>query len=166
MTRANRAPRKTVTVTIHREGAMCFVPVTFDPKSVFGKIRAPVKVTVNGHTYRSTIASMGGITCIPLRKSNREAAALTGGETLAVTMELDTAPREIAIPTELKQALGSGPAERKQWDSLSYTQRREMVEAIEGAKKPETRARRVALITLALASAKRPLDPKQRPRRP
>ena len=52
--------------------------MTFDPKVVFGKIRAPVKVTLNGHTYRSTIAAMGGPPCIPLRKSNREAAGLGG----------------------------------------------------------------------------------------
>ncbi len=63
---------------------MCFIPVTFDPKTVFGKTRAPGKVTVNGYTYRSTIAAMGGPPCIPLRKSNREAAGLEGGETLCL----------------------------------------------------------------------------------
>ena len=55
---------------------MCFIPLTFDPKSVFGKLRAPVKVTLNGYTYRSTIAAMGGPPCVPLRRSNREAAGL------------------------------------------------------------------------------------------
>ena len=52
---------------------MCIVPVPFDPAPVFGKVRAAVKVTLNGYTYRSTIAAMGGPLCIPLRKSNREA---------------------------------------------------------------------------------------------
>ena len=51
---------KTFKTTIVRDGSMCFVPLTFDPKSVFGKVRAPVKVTLNGYTYRSTIAAMGG----------------------------------------------------------------------------------------------------------
>jgi hypothetical protein len=74
-------PHKTVTVTIYREGSLCLIPVNFDPTAAFGKIRAPVKVTLNGYTYRSTIASMGGITGIPLRKSNREAAGLVGGTT-------------------------------------------------------------------------------------
>ena len=58
--------------TIVRDGSMCFIPLTFDPKAVFGKVRVPVKVTVNGHTYRSTIAAMGGPACVPLRKSNRK----------------------------------------------------------------------------------------------
>ena len=69
-------PSKTVRVTVVRDGAMCFVPVPFDPKRVFGRVRAPVRVTLNGFTYRSTIASMGGTVCIPLRRSNREAARM------------------------------------------------------------------------------------------
>jgi Domain of unknown function (DUF1905) len=72
---------KTFKTIIVREGSMCYVPVPFDPRTVFGKVRAPVKVTLNGYTYRSTIASMGGTVCVPLRKSNREAAGLEGGET-------------------------------------------------------------------------------------
>ncbi len=67
---------KTFKATTLREGSMCAIPVTFDPKRVFGKVRAPVKVTLNGYTYRSTIASMGGPPFIPLRKSHREAAYL------------------------------------------------------------------------------------------
>jgi len=52
---------QTITVQIYRDGAMCFIPVPFDPKAVFGKVRALVKVTLNGYTYRSTIAAMGGV---------------------------------------------------------------------------------------------------------
>ena len=78
--------KKTFKTTIFRDGAICFIPVPFDPKPVFGKVRAPVKVTVNGYTYKSTIASMGDGPCIPLRRSNREAAGLEGGETLPVTL--------------------------------------------------------------------------------
>src|SRR5215510_8664738 len=89
---------KVVKVKIVREGSMCFVPVSFDPKAVFGKVRAPVKVTLNGYTYRSTIASMGGTVCIPLRKSNREAAGLEGGETIDVKIELRIDKREILFP--------------------------------------------------------------------
>ena len=66
---------KTVTVEIYRDRAICFIPVPFDPKAVFGKVRAPIKVTLNGYTYRNTISAIGGgVTCIPLRKSHREAA--------------------------------------------------------------------------------------------
>jgi hypothetical protein len=136
--------QKTVTVTIYREGSACYIPVNFDPKAVFGKIRAPVKVTLNGYTYRSTIASMCGIVGIPLRKSNREAAGLIGGERIAVTLELDSEPREVELPHDLARALRSKSARLKKWQSLSFTRRREMVEAIESAKKPATRTSRLA----------------------
>ena len=84
---------KSFKTKIVREGSMCFIPLTFDPKAVFGKVRAPVKVTLNGYTYRSTIAAMGGPACVPLRKSNREAAGLKGDETIEVQLELDTEKR-------------------------------------------------------------------------
>jgi hypothetical protein len=144
MSGAQATPQKTVTVTIHREGSMCFIPVNFEPKAVFGKVRAPVKVTLNGYTYRSTIASMRGVTCIPLRRSNREAAGLVGGELIAVTIELDAEPREVELPSDLAQALRSNMKRMKKWQSLSYTHRREMAQAIETAKQPTTRARRLA----------------------
>src|SRR5262249_3748482 len=135
---------KTFKTTIFRDGSMCFIPLTFDPKPVFGKIRAPVKVTVNGYTYRSTIAAMGGPPCIPLRRSHREAAGLEGGETLDVRLDLDTAPRVIKPPADLVKALKSAPPAWDRWRALSYTHHREYAEWIEGAKKPETRARRLA----------------------
>lgn len=138
------APSQRITVTIFRDGSMCFIPITFDPKSVFGKIRAPVKVTLNGYTFRSTIAAMGGPPCIPFRKSNREAAGLEGGETLEVVIELDTAKREVKPPADLAKALKASPPGWDRWKDLSFSHQREYVEAIEGAKKPETRARRVA----------------------
>jgi hypothetical protein len=134
---------KTFKTTICREGSMCFIPLTFDPKPVFGKVRAPVKVTVNGYTYQSTIAAMGGPPCIPLRRSNREAAGLEGGETLEVRLDLDTAKREVRPPADLVRALKAAPGLWERWRALSYTHQREHVEAIEGAKKPETRARRI-----------------------
>jgi hypothetical protein len=137
-------PQKTVTVTIFREDSMCFIPVDFDPKAAFGKIRAPVRVTLNGYTYRSTIFSMHGLMGIPLKKSNREAAGLLGGETVAVTIELDCQRREVELPDDLARALRSNKKRLKKWQSLSYTDRREMAEAIQNAKRAATRARRLA----------------------
>jgi len=131
---------------------MCVIPLTFDPKPVFGKVRAPVKVTVNGHTYRSTIAAMGGPPCVPLRKSHREAAGLHGGETLMVRLELDTDAREVTPPADLARAVKANPALWERWRALSYTHQREHVEAIEAAKKPETRARRIAATLTSLRS--------------
>ena len=134
---------KTFRTKIIREGSICFVPLTFDPKAVFGKVRAPVKVTLNGYTYRSTIAAMGGPPCIPLRKSNREAAGLEGGETIEVRLELDTEERVIEPPADFAKALRAMPPAWERWRELSYSHQREHVESIEGAKTAETRARRI-----------------------
>lgn len=137
-------PSKTYEVTLLRDGAMSAIPVPFDPKEVFGKVRAPVKVTINGYTYRSTIAAMGGPPFVPLRKSHREAAGLGDASSVTVRLELDTEKREVTPPADLVKALKAAGGATERWRSLSYTHQREHVEAIEGAKKPETRARRIA----------------------
>ncbi|MEJ0099693.1 MAG: DUF1905 domain-containing protein [Pseudomonadota bacterium] len=84
---------------------MSSIPVTFDPKVVFGKVRAPVKVTLNGYSYRSTIFSMGGRVFIPLRASHREAAGVREEATLQVKVELDTQQRTVELPPNLRKAL-------------------------------------------------------------
>lgn len=145
--------KKTFEATIVRDGSMCFIPVPFDPRPVFGKVRAPVKVTVNGHTYRSTIASMGEGPCIPLRRSNREAAGLEGGETLPVTLELDTDERRVEPPEDLVRALQATPGAWERWQRLSYSHQREHADAIAEAKKAETRARRLAAAVASVAAA-------------
>jgi Bacteriocin-protection, YdeI or OmpD-Associated/Domain of unknown function (DUF1905) len=144
---------KTFKTTIVREGSTCFIPLGFDPIAVFGKVRAPVRVTLNGYTYRSTIAAMGGPPCIPLRRSHREAAGLEGGETIQVRVELDTEKREVKPPPDLAKALKGEPTALERWRELSYTHQREHVEAIEGAKKPETRVRRIAAAVGMLMSS-------------
>jgi hypothetical protein len=142
---------KTFKTTIVRSDSMCFIPVPFDPKPVFGKVRAPVKVTLNGYTYRSTIASMGGF-CIPLRKSNREAAGLEGGETLDVRLELDEEKREVQPPADFVKALRAAPPAWDRWQEMAFTHQREYVEALEQAKKPETRARRMESAVKAIGA--------------
>ncbi len=141
---------KTFETTIWKDGSMCFIPLTFDPKPVFGKVRAPVKVTINGYTFRSTIAAMGGPPCIPLRKSHREAAGLDGGETLRVRLELDLEKREVKPPADFVKALKAAPPAWERWGQLSYTHQREHVEALEKAIKPETRARRLEISVEAI----------------
>jgi hypothetical protein len=135
---------KTFRTTIIRDGSMCAIPITFDPKAVFGKVRVPVKVTLNGYTYRSTIAAMRGDVFIPLRRSHREAAGLDGTETLNVRLDLDTEERTVEPPQDLVKALKGAPGAWNRWQALSYTRRREDVESVEGAKASETRARRIA----------------------
>jgi bacteriocin resistance YdeI/OmpD-like protein/uncharacterized protein DUF1905 len=133
---------KTFRVTILRNGSICYIPLTFDPKAVFGKLRAPVKVTLNGYTFRSTIAAMGGPPCIPFRRSHREAAGLEGNETLNVRLDLDTETRTVKPPPDLVKALKAASLWER-WLELSYTHQREHAEAIADAKKPETRVRRI-----------------------
>ena len=130
--------------TLLRAGPAGYIELPFDPKQVFGKVRAPVKVTLNGYTFRTTIAAMGGPPCIGIRTSYREAAGLEGGEKIDVRVALDDEPRVVTPPADLVKALKAAPPAWDRWRELSYTHQREHAEAAEGAKKPETRARRIA----------------------
>jgi hypothetical protein len=94
---------------------------------------------------------------VPLRRSNREAAGLEGGEVLAVTLELDAEQREVKPPPDLVKALKAAPPAWAHWGELSYSHQREHADAIEGAKKPETRARRIAAAVQRVAA--RPARP-------
>ena len=119
------------------------VPLPFDPKAVFGKNRVPVVVNINGHSYRTTVTHMGGPPWLPLRESNREAAGVTSGVPVEVVVALDEEVRTVAVPDDLAAALAALPGGQETWDKASFTHRREYVEAIEDAKKPETRQRRL-----------------------
>ena len=153
---------KTFTGTIARNEWGCYIPLTFDPKSVFGKTRAPVRVTLNGYTYRSTVAAMGGPACLPLRRSHAEAAGIKGGETLEVRLVLDTEPRVVKPPADLVKALKAAAPAWDRWCELSYSHQREHAEAIESAKKPETRTRRVENAVRTMAA----MPPKTRTAQP
>ncbi len=109
-----------------------------------GGRRPKVTATVRGHTWRTSIASMGGRFMLGVSAANREAAGLTAGEVHDVDIELDTAPRTVAVPEDLAAALAADPGARAAWDALSFSHQRQHAEAILAAKKPETRRRRVA----------------------
>jgi hypothetical protein len=145
--------KKSFRVRLVHDGSMCFIPVPFDPRPVFGKLRAPVRVTLSGYTYRSTIASMGDGPCLPLRRSHREAAKLNGDELLTVTLELDTDERKVELPADFARALRANAAARARFQGLSFSHQREHVEAILSAKKPETRARRITKALAALGAS-------------
>jgi hypothetical protein len=143
--------------TVDRDGTGCYIVLPFDPKAVFGTVRAPVAVTINGYAFRSRIVAMGGPVCIGLRREHRDAAGLSGGETVAVTVALDTAPRTVEAPADLLRALRAAPDTLLAWKALSYTHQREHVEAIEDARKPETRLRRIeAAVAMVAAKAAKP----------
>jgi hypothetical protein len=133
------------TWTPHDESGegMFAIPVPFDAKSLFGKARAPVVVTINGYSYRSTIANMGGPPFVPLRMSHRDAAGVKAGVPVEVTLALDEEVRTVDLPDDLAAALDAVPGARETWDKASFTHRREYVEALLDAKKPETRQKRL-----------------------
>jgi hypothetical protein len=106
--------------------------------------KPPVRVTINGYTYRSTIATVGGRFMVGVSAENRAAARVAGGDTVDVDIELDTAPRELTVPPELAKALDREPKARKFFDGLSFSNRQWHVVNVEGAKTDETRQRRIA----------------------
>ncbi|GAA1592456.1 hypothetical protein GCM10009789_53170 [Kribbella sancticallisti] len=116
--------------------------------------KPPVVVTVNGYTYRNTVAVMGGRYLISLSAKNREAAGVAAGQEVEVDLELDTAPREVDVPEDFAAALAAEPKARTFFDTLSYSQRSWFVLGIEEAKKPETRANRIVKAVERLASGR------------
>ncbi|MBL8760059.1 MAG: DUF1905 domain-containing protein [Phycisphaerae bacterium] len=123
--------------------SMTALPVPFEPREVFGKARPPVVVSIGTHSFRSTICNMGSGHFVPLRRSNREAAGVAAGQRVKVTLTLDEEPRVVTPPRDLVAALKKSGALAK-WKAMSFSHQREYVEAIEEAKKPETRQRRIA----------------------
>lgn len=123
--------------------SMTALPVPFEPREVFGKARPPVVVSIGKHSFRSTICNMGSGHFVPLRRSNREAAGVAAGQRVTITLTLDETPRTVTPPRDLLTALGKACALAK-WNAMSFTHQREHAEAIESAKKPETRQRRIA----------------------
>ena len=105
--------------------------------------RPAVTATVNGYSYRTTVAVMSGRFLMPLSAEHRTAAGLAAGDAVEVDLELDTAPREVTVPADLTEALTAEPAARESFDRLSYSRQRALVLAIEGAKTDETRRRRI-----------------------
>jgi hypothetical protein len=108
-----------------------------------GGRRPKVTVTVNGHTWRSSIASMGGQMLLGVSLANREAAGVRAGEVLDVDGELETAPRTVDVHPVLAEALAADPEAKAAWDALSYSHQRAHAEPIAATKNEETRQRRV-----------------------
>jgi hypothetical protein len=103
-----------------------------------------VTVTINGFTYRSTVATVDGVPMVGVSAENRASAGVEGGQEVDVDMELDTQPREVTIPPDFEAALARVPQARRFFESLSYSDKRFHTLSIEGAKTDETRERRIA----------------------
>ena len=115
--------------------------------------RPPVVVTLGGYTYRTTVAPMSGAFWIPLAAEHREAAGVQADQAVDVSIELDTAPREVPLPDDLAAAFGDDV--RTNFDGLAFSHRKEWVRWVEEAKKPETRATRIEKTVESLRAGKK-----------
>jgi hypothetical protein len=138
--------RFTATLQLHGRTATGFEvpPAVVD---ALGTSRRPaVRVTVRGHTYRSSIARMGGVFLLGVSAENRAAAGLAAGDVVDVDVELDTAPREVDVPPALAAALAGDPVAAAAYDRLSYSARLRHALDVGGAKTDATRERRLAKV--------------------
>jgi len=106
--------------------------------------RPAVRVTINGHTYRSTVAPMGGEFMLPISAEIREITGVKAGDNVDVNLALDTEPREVTVPPDLKSALAKDASARKFFEGLSYSTKLRIVLSVDAAKSAETRQRRIA----------------------
>jgi hypothetical protein len=135
---------KRFTVELERTGKTgTDFEVPFDVRKAFGRARLPVKVTIRGHVYQSTTAIYGGRYYLVVNRAVKAATGVDAGDTVDVTLEPDTAPREVPVPDDLAAALAEETAARERFDRFSFSHRKEYVDWIDEAKRPDTRRRRI-----------------------
>jgi len=131
--------------TITEDGQAFFIEVPAEVVTALGAgKRPPVLVTLNGYSYPWTIAVYGGKSYLGLRREVREAAGVAPGQTFTVALALDDQPRTVEVPSDLAGVLERDPDAKSAFERLSYTNQKELVAWVEGAKRPETRERRLS----------------------
>lgn len=116
--------------------------------------RPPVRATINGYTYRSSVASMGGRFLLGVSADVRDKAGVQAGDEVDIDIELDTEPRQVNVPADFAAALEESPVAKQFFDGLSYSNRLRLVLAIDGAKAADTRQRRIDKTVTALAAGR------------
>lgn len=134
------------------DDASAYFTLRFDTREVWGKAKVPVKVTINGYTWRSTVGNRGGQQYIVVNVEARRNAGVKAGDVVTITLEPDTEKREIEIPLPLQKALGTKLAQKL--NSLSFTHKKEFIVWYSEAKKDDTRARRVEKMKQMLLAGK------------
>jgi len=139
------------------EGGGAYVTVPFDVEAAFGKKRVPVKATIDGIPYRGSLVRMGG-SChvLGILKDIRLRIGKQAGDVVEVVLDEDTAPRAVAVPPDVAAALRLSPPARDAFEALSFSHKREFVEWIVGAKRSETRERRIVKAVDMLNCGERP----------
>ena len=124
------------------------ITVPNDVVAALGAGRKPaVTVTINGHTYRSTVATMDSVFKLPVSAEVRAAAGVQAGDEVDVEVVLDTSPRAVDVPADFAAALEAEPAAKATFDRISYSEKRWFTLQVEDAKTPKTRERRIAKLT-------------------
>jgi hypothetical protein len=117
--------------------------------------RPPIAITINRHTWRSRVAVMRGQCLVGISAANRAASGIVEGDIVVVDLELDTASRIVAQPPDLSKALRGDREARAAFERLPFGLKRKHVAAIEGAKTPETRQRRIARLVASMSERSR-----------
>lgn len=128
----------------------------FDVVDVFQrKGRVPVKGTINGFPFRSSLMNMGDGHMMVVNAQTRAGGNCKAGDTVSVVMEIDEEERKVDVPAYLKKIIDGDPKARDAWPKLSFTHQKEYVREIDGAKRPETREKRIAAMLDALRKNRR-----------
>lgn len=137
---------------VSRADASAYFTLPFDTRDVWGKAKVPVKVTISGYTWRSTVGNRGGQQYIVVNSEARRNAGVKAGDLVTIRLEPDTEKREIVIPAVLQKALGAKLTEKL--NRLSFTHKKEFIVWYSEAKKEDTRVRRVEKMKQMLAAGK------------
>jgi Domain of unknown function (DUF1905)/Bacteriocin-protection, YdeI or OmpD-Associated len=124
----------------------------FDTRDVWGRAKVPVKVSINGYTWRSTVGNRGGIQYIVVNAEARRGAGVQAGDFVTIVLEPDAEKREVEVPIPLQRALGTKLTQKL--NGLSFTHKKEFIVWYSDAKRDETRARRVQKMKQMLSAGK------------
>jgi len=141
-TNSAKATFKTILLQAGKTATGIKIPPAIIEQLGAGK-KPPVKVTINGFTYRSTVAVMGGAFMVGVSAENRAGAKVNGGDKIEVTIELDTDKRVVEVPADFQKVLNKNLEAKKKFATLSYTKQKELVVPIADAKTEETKQRRI-----------------------
>jgi len=137
-------------------GVVAAIAPPVDVPEFFGtRARVPVRGTINGYPFRSSLSPYGGRHLMPVNKALRAGAGVNAGDMVEVVMERDDEERTVETQPLLKKALAKSKTAQANWDKLSFTHKKEMALAIVGAKQEETRARRLAKVVDILKTGKK-----------
>src|SRR5258708_19606653 len=92
--------------------------------------RPPVRVTINGYTYRSTVAVMGGVFMLGVSNEVRQSAGVAAGDKVDIELELEDKPRDVELPADLSAALVRNAKAKKFFEALSFSQNIVLISAL------------------------------------